>query len=196
VNSTTDAQFPVEVSILNQLIAYSRSYFKSTSTTLIGHSYGAYISAAAAASNTNISALILTGFSGTTANFIPFLAGASFRLANQHSPSRWAHLDSGFLTSSDLYAETYVYFAAPHFEHRIAEWTYEVASEPFAVAELPTLLAADIKFGDITAPTLVLQGRYDVSSCGGECVGVINTTTKALFSGAEEFEYVDDLEAG
>ncbi|PQE06047.1 Alpha Beta hydrolase protein [Rutstroemia sp. NJR-2017a BBW] len=197
VNSTTDAQFPVEVSILNTLITYSHTYFNSTSTSLIGHSYGSYISAAAASLlPNNISALILTGFSGTTTNFAPFLSGASFRLANTHSPSRWGHLDPGFLTSADLYAETYVYFSAPHFEHRIAEWTYAVASEPFAVAELPTLLAADIKFEDIKAPVLVLQGRYDVSACGGECVGVINGTTKALFSGAEDFEYVDDLEAG
>ncbi|PQE13546.1 Alpha Beta hydrolase protein [Rutstroemia sp. NJR-2017a WRK4] len=195
VNSTTDAQFPVEVSILNTLIAYSRTYFNSTSTSLLGHSYGSYISTASA-SQINVDALILTGFSGTIANFGPFLAGASFRVARLQNPSRWGHLDPGFLTSADLYAETYVYFASPHFEHRIAEWTYEVASEPFAVAELPTLLATDIKFEDIKAPTLVLQGRYDVSACGGECVGVINKTTKALFSGAEDFEFVDDLEAG
>ncbi|PQE15019.1 Alpha Beta hydrolase protein [Rutstroemia sp. NJR-2017a BVV2] len=195
VNSTTDAQFQVEVAILNNLISYSHTYFNSTSTALIGHSYGSYISAASA-SQLNVDALILTGFSGTTANFGPFLSGASFRIANQHNPSRWSHLDSGFLTSADLYAETYVYFKAPYFEHRIAEWAYEVQSEPFAVAELPTLLAADIRFEDVRAPVLVLQGRYDVSACGGECVGVINGTTRGLFTGAEGFEFVDDLPAG
>ncbi|KAM3068406.1 hypothetical protein ACMFMG_009542 [Clarireedia jacksonii] len=195
VNSTHDAQFPVEVSILSQLVSFSKTYFNTTRIALIGHSYGSYISAAAS-SQMNVSALILTGFSGTTNFFGPFLAGSGFRVANTHNPRRWGDLDSGFLTAADLYAETYVYFASPHFEHRVAEWTYNVASEPFAVAELPTLLASSIEFGNIKAPVLVAQGRYDVSSCGGDCVGLINTTTRGLFTGTNGFEYVDDLEAG
>jgi pimeloyl-ACP methyl ester carboxylesterase len=195
VSSTEDAQFQVEVAILNKLIGYSRSYFNSTKAAVIGHSYGAYISAATA-SQVDVDAVILTGFSGTTLNFAPFVAGSGFRVAKLHEPRRWGGLDSGFLTSSDLYAETYVYFAAPHFEHRVAEWTYAVASEPFALAELPTLLATNISFADIKAPVLVAQGQYDVSACGGDCVGLINTTTKALFTGAEAFEYVDNLPAG
>jgi pimeloyl-ACP methyl ester carboxylesterase len=104
-------------------------------------------------------------------------------------------LDSGYLTSSDLYAETYVYFAEPYFEYRVAEWSYNIASEPFAVGELPSLIATPIDYADITAPVLVLQGQFDVSACGGDCVSLLNAT-KALFTGARAVETVDNLPSG
>jgi hypothetical protein len=104
-------------------------------------------------------------------------------------------LDSGYLTSSDLFAETYVYFAEPYFEHRIAEWSYSIASEPFAVGELPSLIATTIEYTNITAPVMVLQGQFDVSACGGDCIGLLDAT-KALFTSAKTVETVDNLPAG
>lgn len=116
-------------------------------------------------------------------------------MASTQDPERWGHLGRGYLTSSDLYAETFAYFASPYFEHRVAEWSYEVASEPFAVAELPTLLATEIYYGNVTAPTLVLQGEYDTSACGGYCVGVLDGLS-ANFTAATSLRTVDDLPSG
>ncbi|KAI7969164.1 hypothetical protein EIK77_006069 [Talaromyces pinophilus] len=194
VNSLSDAQFQVETAVLNSLIIYARQTVNASQIALIGHSYGSYISTASA-SQTAVEAVVLTGFSGTFTYFDPFLAGAGLRVANLRDPGRWSDLDSGYLTSSDLYAESYVYFAEPYFDHSVAEWAYRVASEPFALGELPSLLATDIDYGNITAPVLVLQGKYDVSACGGNCVGLLNAT-KALFTGSEVVETVDDLPAG
>jgi hypothetical protein len=104
-------------------------------------------------------------------------------------------LDSAYLTSSDLYAETYAYYTEPYFEHRVAEWSYNVGSEPFSVAELPTLLGASIEYGAITGSVLVIQGQYDVSACGGNCVGLL-AATEALFTGARAVETIGDLPAG
>jgi hypothetical protein len=94
-----------------------------------------------------------------------------------------------------VYAETYGFFAAPYFEHRVAEWNFNVDSAPFAVGGLPSLLGAEIQYSNITAPVLVLQGQYDLPSCGGNCVGVLNGT-KEIFSNAKVLETVDNLPAG
>jgi pimeloyl-ACP methyl ester carboxylesterase len=170
VTAFSDAQFQVETAVLNAVIAYARKAAHASKVALVGHSYGAYLSAACA-SQSAIDAVVLTGFTGTTDYFAPFLAGAGLRVARTQDPLRWGMLDSGYLTSSDLYAETYVYFAEPYFEYRVGEWSYNIASEPFAVGELPSLIATPIDYADITAPVLVLQGQFDMSACGGDCVG-------------------------
>lgn len=180
--------------MLNGLIDYARDAMNATKVGLIGHSYGSYITAASA-SQSKVDAIVLTGFTGDFTYFSPFLAGAGFRVAKTQNPSRWGSLDSSYLTSSDLYAETYAYYTPPYFERRIAHWSYSVGSEPFAAAELLSLIAANITYGDITASVLALQGRYDVSACGGDCVGLLGKTA-ALFTGATAIETVDDLPAG
>ncbi|KAL9481004.1 hypothetical protein ACSS6W_005790 [Trichoderma asperelloides] len=194
VNALTDAQFQVEVAVLEGLVNYAKTKGNASKIALVGHSYGSYISSAAA-THTAIDGLVLTGFSGTFEFFPPFVAGAGLRVAKLQNPARWGRLDSGYLTTSDLYAETYIYYAAPHFEHSVAEWSYNVASEPFAVGELPSLLATTIDYGEIKAPVLVLQGQFDVSACGGNCIGVVNGTTD-IFTGAKVLEYVDNLPSG
>ncbi|KAI7784030.1 alpha/beta-hydrolase [Diaporthe eres] len=196
VDPYTDAQFQVEVSVLNSLVAYARQAAGAKKVVLVGHSYGAYISTQSAALlGSSVDALVLTGFSGTLEYFGPFGAGIGFRVASTQDPERWGHLGSGYLTSSDLYAETFAYFASPYFEHRVAEWSYNVASEPFAVGELPTLLATKIGYGNVTAPTLVLQGRYDTSACGGYCLGLLDGLS-ANFTAAAALRTVDDLPSG
>ncbi|KAM6476450.1 alpha/beta-hydrolase [Trichoderma sp. SZMC 28011] len=194
VNSLTDAQFQVEVAVLEGLVNYAKTKAHATKVALVGHSYGSYISSAAA-SNIAVDGLVLTGFSGTFDYFPPFVAGASLRVARTQNPLRWGKLDSGYLTTADLYAETYVYYAAPYFEHSVAEYTFNVGSEPFAVGELPSLLATTINYKNIKAPVYVLQGQFDVSACGGNCVGVVNNT-KTIFTGSKALEYVEDLPAG
>ncbi|KAI3316696.1 alpha/beta-hydrolase [Xylariaceae sp. AK1471] len=194
VNALSDAQFQVQTAVLNAIVEYAHDTLNATKIGLVGHSYGSYITAASA-SQSNVDAVILTGFSGNFSYFGPFVAGAGFRVARTHDPERWGALDSAYLTSSDLYAETYAYYAEPHFEHRVAEWSYNVGSEPFAVAELPTLLSTTIEYGAITGSMLVIQGQYDVSACGGNCVGLLEATA-ALFTGASAVETVDDLPAG
>ncbi|POS81096.1 hypothetical protein DHEL01_v200512 [Diaporthe helianthi] len=196
IDPYTDAQFQVKVAALNSLVAYARETAGADKVILVGHSYGAYISTQSAAIlGSSVDGLVLTGFSGTLEYFGPFGAGIGFRVASAQRPERWGHLDAGYLTSSDPFAETFAYFASPYFEHRVAEWSYNVGSEPFAVAELPTLLATKIGYGNVTAPVLVLQGKYDTSACGGNCVGVLDGLC-ANFTAAADLRTVDDLPAG
>jgi pimeloyl-ACP methyl ester carboxylesterase len=180
--------------VLSELVAYARKEMHAQKVVLFGHSYGSYISALSA-SKTNVDAVILTGFTGSFANFAPFVAGAGLRVAKLQNPKRWSHLDSGYLTSSDLFATAYTYFAEPYFNHSVAEWAHYVASEPFAIGELPSVLETQINYSDIKAPVFILQGQYDVSACGGNCVGLLNTTA-ALFNGSKAVKTVDNLPAG
>lgn len=190
----SDAQFQVETAVLNALVEYAKTTVKACKVALVGHSYGAYLSAASA-SLVDVDAVALTGFSGTFDYFGPFLAGAGLSVAKLKDPLRWGHLDSAYLTCSNLYAESYVYFAQPYFERRVAEWTYRVESEPFAVGELPSLLATTIDYKDITAPVLIQLGEFDVSACGGYCIGVLNQTY-SMFTQAKVLKTVDNLPAG
>lgn len=199
IDALNDAQFQVETAVLDSLIDYARHARNASKIALVGHSYGAYISAQTAGSRTAsaaaVDAVVLTGFSGNFSYFGPFVAGSGFRVARLQDPARWGSLDPGYLASSDLYAETYAYFAAGYFERRVAEWAHAVGSEPFAVGELPSLLGTTVHFERVEAPVLVLQGQFDVSACGGNCVGVLGAA-RDLFSGARAVEIVDDLPAG
>ncbi|KAK8022581.1 hypothetical protein PG993_013348 [Apiospora rasikravindrae] len=202
VNSLTDAQFQVQVAVLEALVAHVRNAtaFRPAhrKVVLVGHSYGAYISAAAAASNRSrdaVDAVVITGFAGGFSFFAPFLAGAGLRVARDQQPHRWGALDSGYLTAVDQYADAYTYYHEGDFERRVAEWTHGRGSEPFAVGELPSLLATNITYEDIKAPVQIVQGRYDVSACGGNCVGQLDEIRGNL-TGARVVETVEDLPAG
>ncbi|KAI1760164.1 alpha/beta-hydrolase [Hypoxylon sp. FL1150] len=198
VDALSDAQFQVEAAVLDKLVDYVQSTQNATKVALVGHSYGSYLSTASAISKTTaIDALVLTGFGGGFTYFNPFLAGSAFRVARLQDPQRWGDLDSGYLTTADLFATTYAYFGEEYdFERRVAEWSHNVGGEPFAVGELPSLLASSpLGFDAVTAPVLVLQGQFDLSACGGNCVGILEPL-KTTFSGAKTVEIVDNLAAG
>ncbi|EIW55290.1 alpha/beta-hydrolase [Trametes versicolor FP-101664 SS1] len=197
VDPLNDAQFQVESAVLSALTQYARKTMNATQVALIGHSYGSYISVAAASdvqASGAIDAVVLTGFSGTVQYFAPFVAGAALRVARTLNPLRWGRLASSYLTSADRFALAYVYFAG-NFSRAVADWTFAVEAEPFALGELPSLLDTQIAFDHVTAPVLVLQGRHDVSACGGDCVGLLDATA-ALFTGSKGVQTVDNLPAG
>jgi pimeloyl-ACP methyl ester carboxylesterase len=194
VSSFDDAQFQVHAAVLNSIVDYTRKTLKASKVALIGHSYGSYLTVASA-SEKLVDAIALTGFSGNLSYFAPFLAGASLRVANSLDPNRWSHLDTGYIQPVDLYATAYIYFKAPYFDHKVSSWAHGVEAQPFAVGELPSLLRSSIRYSNVKAPVLVLQGQYDLSACGGNCIGVLNGTEN-LFTESKALQYVDNLPAG
>ncbi|KAK6952781.1 hypothetical protein Daesc_005075 [Daldinia eschscholtzii] len=198
VDALSDAQFQVEAAVLDSLVDYARYATNATKVALVGHSYGAYLTVASAASKkTAVDAIVLSGFAGGFSYFGPFLAGSGFRVARLQNPLRWGALDSGYLTSADLFAETYAYFGEEcDFERRVAEWSHYKSSEPFAVGELPSLIASSpLNFAGVTAPVLAIQGQFDLSACGGNCIGLLDGLKKD-FASAKVVKTVDNLPAG
>ncbi|RAH68264.1 alpha/beta fold hydrolase [Aspergillus aculeatinus CBS 121060] len=194
VDGLFDAQFQVETAVLNSLVDYARRLPHVSKVGLVGHSYGSYLAAASAAS-VAVDALVLTGFSSAFDYFGYFLAGSHLRQARTLSPSRWGTLDSAYLTAGDQYAVAYYGFAAPHFDPQVAQWAATVEGEPFAVGELPSLLASPIQYSRITAPVYLVQGQFDLSSCGGNCKGQLENSP-ATFNNSHVVSWVDDLPAG
>ncbi|KAK1252045.1 hypothetical protein MKX08_003232 [Trichoderma sp. CBMAI-0020] len=190
-NSLTDAQFGVETAILNHLVHYARTTVSASKAALVEHSYGAYLSAATA-SQIAVDAVVLTGFSGTSQFFAPFVAGSSLRVAKIQDPLLWEHLDSGYLTSSDFTPKSTASLPPHSLSIGWPDGTL-TDSQAFGVGGLPSLLATEIPYDNITAPVLVFQGQYDLPSCGGNCLGLLNRTSE-LFSNAKVVETVDDCQ--
>ncbi|KAJ7102918.1 Alpha/Beta hydrolase protein [Mycena epipterygia] len=179
----TVVQFPIQVEILASLtrllLAPSSPYTLSvpvTSAVHFGHSFGSYITAALASAYPELTqAISLSGYSGLFDYFNILIAGWQSRVAALLDPARWEHLQSGYVTPVDVYADAYLDFKSPFFDHAVAEWTTSVKS-PYAIGELATLGQTPYDTSNFTKPVQVFQGRYDLSACGGNCDGVLNRT--------------------
>ncbi|KAF8198316.1 Alpha/Beta hydrolase protein [Mycena galopus ATCC 62051] len=176
-------QFPIQVEILaslTRLLLESPSPYtlnvSIASAVHFGHSYGSYLTAALASANPELThAISLSGYSGLFDYFNILIAGWQSRVAALLDPTRWGHLQTGYVTPVDVYADAYLEFKAPYFDHAIAEWATSVKS-PYAIGELATLGQTPYSTANFTKPVQVFQGRYDLSACGGNCDGVLNRT--------------------
>ncbi|KAJ7472040.1 alpha/beta-hydrolase [Mycena latifolia] len=179
----TVVQFPIQVEILASLtrllLAHPSAYTMNVSVTSavhFGHSYGSYITAALASAYPELTqAISLSGYSGIFDYFNILIAGWQSRVAALLDPARWSHLETGYVTPVDTYADAYLDFKTPFFDHAVAEWTTSVKS-PYAVGELATLGQTPYDTSNFSKPVQVFQGRYDLSACGGNCDGVLDRT--------------------
>ncbi|KAJ7183958.1 Alpha/Beta hydrolase protein [Mycena filopes] len=195
-------QFPVQVEILAALtravLAPNSAYTmgqKLTSAFHFGHSYGAYLTAGIASVYPELtSGISLSAYSGLFDWFDIFIAGWQSRIAAQLDPSLWGHLASGYLTAVDPWADAYVNFKTPFFDHPVSAWVSSVKS-PYAIGELASLGQLPYDTSNFTKPVQVMPGRYDVSACGGNCDGVLNRTA-AFWPKASPLNLNATFEAG
>ncbi|KAJ7773962.1 Alpha/Beta hydrolase protein [Mycena metata] len=195
-------QFPIQVEILaaltRLLLAPNSTYTLKTpikSTFHFGHSYGSFVAASLAAQYPELAGGIsLSGYSGLFDFFNVFIAGWQSRIAAQLDPSRWGKLQSGYLTPVDIYADSYEDFKTPYFDHAVAEWVTTTKS-PYAVGELATLGQTFYNFSSYTKPVQVYSGRFDMSGCGGQCVGFIDGAA-AIWPSAKPLSISGDFLAG
>ncbi|KAF7328765.1 Alpha/beta-hydrolase [Mycena venus] len=143
-------QFPIQVEILASLtrllLTPSSPYtldVSITSAVHFGHSYGSYITAGLASAYPELTqAISLSGYSGIFDYFNILIAGWQSRVAALLDSARWGHLQTGYVTPVDIYADAYLEFKSPYFDHSVAEWASSVKS-PYAVGELATLSQTD-----------------------------------------------------
>jgi pimeloyl-ACP methyl ester carboxylesterase len=128
-----------------------------------GHSYGAYITAALASAYPELTrAISLSGYSGLFDYFNILLAGWQSRVAALLDPARWGDLQTGYVTPVDIYADAYLDFKAPYFDHAVAEWTSLVKS-PYSVGELATLGQTPYDTSNFTKPVQVKYWSVEVN---------------------------------
>ncbi|KAJ7027519.1 Alpha/Beta hydrolase protein [Mycena alexandri] len=198
----TVVQFPIQVEILASLtrllLAPSSPYTLNTTITSafhLGHSFGAYITAAFGPLYPELTqGISLSGYSGLFDWFNILIAGWQSRVAAQLDPARWGSLQSGYVTPVDIYADAYLDFKSPFFDHAVAEWVTS-AKSPYAIAELATLGQTSYNTSSFTKPVQVFQGRYDLSACGGNCDGVLNRTA-LLWKNASPLDITGSFPAG
>jgi len=116
------------------------------------------------------------------------LQGFSPRVANLQSP-RFSSYDSGYVTTSDVFANINSFFKAPAYTHDMATYA-ENTKAPFSVMELVSLKPTLLKLNatGFKGPALVLSGEYDWIVCGGYCVGEMEPSFDGLFGAGTGFE--------
>ncbi|KAE8334730.1 hypothetical protein BDV24DRAFT_156631 [Aspergillus arachidicola] len=133
----------------------------------VGHSFGSIQTYGLTAIYPTISdGIILTGFSAN-ASFQPlFLAGANFQQTHLQQPD--SGYSPGYLSSSDISANQYLFFSAPYFDPGILSFA-EATKQPVTVGELLTAGSA-LSSSQFTGPVLIITGSGDLPFCGGDCL--------------------------
>lgn len=123
----------------------------------VGHSFGSAQSYALTAMYPNITdGLVLTGFS-MNASFVGyFAAGANFIEANENGTAL-ADYPNGYLVSSDIEAQQYLFFSPPYFSMEALSYA-EATKQPVTVGELLTLGSLPM-VNTYAGPVLVINGR-------------------------------------
>lgn len=213
-NPYTEVQAPVELALLAQLTTLARSAHPSISglhtapTTIIhvGHSWGSFLTQALATSAPSlVDAVVLTGWSTSSAYMSNFISSGTLHLATENQPARFpaATYSNGFLTWPDALANQFAFFAYPHFDPAVLEYAEAQAKQPFTLGEflsqqaLPAADADETKQADSTGPTVyIVASGQDMLFCGGNCTGIVGEDvpeTKAAFPNAAELK-VDVLD--
>ena len=191
-----DAQLSIEIAALSALTTsireghYTHTLGLPTSVVLLGHSFGSYVSSALTTLDPSIAdAIVLTGYSLAGADTRVILEGFSPRIANLQDPDKFGALDVGYLTTADVFANINSFFKAPFYEPDVADYV-EKNKQPFAITEILSLrlTPAKIEQSNFTGPALVMSGEFDFIVCGGFCPGVMENSTKQMYSNSKDFE--------
>ncbi|KAK0732082.1 Alpha/Beta hydrolase protein [Lasiosphaeris hirsuta] len=171
---------------------------KPDKVVLIGHSFGSTISLNTAVDNAGLAdGLVLTGFSfnSTFLNAIGFVEAVAPRIAAAKQPSKWAGLDTGYLTSADIYSSVTSFFKAPDYSQAVAKYA-DATRTPFAITELITTGLISRPPYAFAGPVLLITGQYDFIFCTSDCDGALETPAAQIFGKATPFKAVSYPGAG
>ncbi|KAL9045866.1 MAG: hypothetical protein Q9214_001165, partial [Letrouitia sp. 1 TL-2023] len=160
-----------------------------SSVVLVGHSFGSFTSNALVAAQPSIAnSIVMTGYSLAGGNTEIFFEAS--RVAAIQNHKKFGELDSGYITSADVYPTISEFFKAPDYERDVAIFA-ESSKAPYAIAELISIsppFLPPLNASLFSGPALVISGEYDFVLCGGYCPGVIQDPLTAYFAGSEDFE--------
>ncbi|KAK3353891.1 Alpha/Beta hydrolase protein [Lasiosphaeria hispida] len=171
---------------------------KPDKVVLVGHSFGSTTSLNTAVDNVGLAdGLVLTGFSfnSTFLNAIGFVEAVAPRIAAAQQPSKWAHLDTGYLTSADIYSGVTNFFKAPDYSQAVAKYA-DATKTPFAVTELITTGLISHPPYAFAGPVLLITGQYDFIFCTSDCDGALETPAAQFFGKAKPFKAISYPGAG
>lgn len=121
-----------------------------------------------------------------------------FRVASTVSLSQWGSLPPAYIIPVDIFAINFGNFKAPFFDRAVVEWAASTpVIQPFGIAELLTLGpgVAQYPIAEYPGAVMVLQGKEDSISCGGNCDGILSGLP-AIWPKARLLNVTGDLAAG
>ncbi|KAE8360860.1 hypothetical protein BDV27DRAFT_167404 [Aspergillus caelatus] len=150
----------------------------------VGHSFGSIQTYGLTAIYPTISdGIILTGFSPNASFQTLFLAGANFQQTHIQQPD--SGYSPGYLSSSDISANQYLFFSAPYFDPGILPFA-EATKQPVTIGELLTAGGA-LFSSQFTGPVLIITGSGDLPFCGGDCLATGGTAASIPEEAAKGF---------
>ncbi|KAK0643896.1 Alpha/Beta hydrolase protein [Cercophora newfieldiana] len=165
---------------------------------LVGHSFGSLVTLTTAAESPElVEGVVLTGFSlnSTYQNHNGFVEAVGLRVAAEQDPEKWGHLDTGYLTPVDLYANVGSFFKAPDYSHEVAMYADSVKT-PFAVTELLDDKNVPSPPYAFKGPAMIISGKYDFIFCTSDCDDVLENPGRKYFANASAFKAVSYPGAG
>lgn len=159
----------------------------------VGHSFGSGQTYALSAMYPDLSdAIVLTGFS-LNSSFMPyFLTGANFQQAQSQGQIEGDY-PPGYLVSSNINANHYLFFHAPNFDPDMLVFA-EQSKKPVTVGELMTSASVPMQSG-FTGPVLIITGSHDLPFCGGDCLNTGGVTASIPAQGKMAFPKSKAFEA-
>ncbi|KAK4174516.1 alpha/beta-hydrolase [Triangularia setosa] len=192
------AQLSNQVAILTELTKlvkgghYVGGTGQPSKTVLVGHGFGGAISSEVVRKNKKlVDGVVLTGFSynSTHLNGLEFLEAAGVRIAAQQQPGKWRQLDTGYLTTVDLFASVTTFFHDSYYDTEVARYADD-HKVPFAVTELLTGHRFAIKPIEFKGVAMILSGKYDFPFCMSDCDGVLENPGASIFSKTKAFKAI------
>ncbi|KAK3318000.1 hypothetical protein B0H66DRAFT_477694, partial [Apodospora peruviana] len=199
------SQLSNRISILTQLTKlvkqglYVGDLGKPDKVVLLGHNFGSSAVFEAVSADIGLAdGVVLTGFSvnKTYLNGIDTGEALGVRIAALQSPKKWAKLDSGYLTSVDVYSNVAIFFKAPDYDPAIAGYS-EATKQPASVMEFLTSQAIGanppLKYKGVA---MIISSKFDFPWCTGDCDAILENPGAEYFRGTKAFKAVSYPGAG
>lgn len=173
-----------ELAILHELTQMLRDgTFASTKfskVTGVGHSFGSLLSIGQTSfSPADLDGVVLTGVSINTTGLVPFLSSLNLAIASENCPSRFGHLNNGFLVADSSISNQLAFFRFPNYppENLVI---VETTKQTITFGELFTQTVAAQQAPRFTGPVDVVNGYYDLPFCDGDCAYPSNQAAQVL----------------
>jgi pimeloyl-ACP methyl ester carboxylesterase len=162
-----------ELAILHELTQMLRDgIFASTKfskVTSVGHSFGSLLSIGQTSFYpADLDGVVLTGVSINSTGLVPFLSSLNLAIASENCPSRFGHLNNGYLVADSSISNQLAFLRFPNYPLEnldIAETTKQTVT----FGELFTQTVAAQPAPKFTGPVDVVNGYYDLPFCDGDC---------------------------
>lgn len=167
-------QTSTEITVLHSLVTSLRkgalacTSFKKVIG--IGHSLGSAItSGLTAAVPTDLDAAILTGYSLSSTGLPTFFAAQDFTIANQSDPTRFSHLNSGYLVANNIIGTQFAFFRSPNFPAANLAIA-QASAQTLTIGELFSTIEPPKPAANYTGAVQVVTGANDQPFCDGDCL--------------------------